>query len=110
MNPPLDSVFNALADPTRRAIISRLTRGDATVGELAEPFSISAPAISRHLKVLEQAQLIRRTTEAQKRRLSLNPAALESVANWIETQRTFWESSLDRLEVFLEQESKEPTT
>jgi DNA-binding transcriptional ArsR family regulator len=98
----LSTTFTALADPTRRAILARLARGSATVGELAEPFAISAPAISRHLKVLEQAKLIRREVEAQKRRCHLRPEALKQLAEWMETYRQFWNERLDSLESYLD--------
>jgi DNA-binding transcriptional ArsR family regulator len=95
----LPTVFSALADPTRIAIVERLVReGDRTAGELAEPFSISKPAISRHLAVLERAGLIERKVDRQWRRVSLRPEALDVMADWIETQRKFWTGSFDRLE------------
>ena len=97
----LSTTFTALADPTRRAILARLAKSSATVGELAEPFAISAPAVSRHLKVLEQARLIRREVEAQKRRCHLRPEALKQVAAWMETYREFWADRLDSLESYL---------
>src|ERR1700712_1700704 len=93
----LDTTFAALADPTRRAILARLTLGEATVGELCAPFQISGPAISRHLKVLEQAALITRAREGQHRRCRLNPDAMAGAAEWIETHRRFWTGRLDRL-------------
>ena len=98
LNNEITQVFQALADPTRQAIVHRLSRGDATVGQLAQPFDISAPAISRHLKVLENAQLIVRTKEAQHRRLRLNTRRLKLAEDWIADQRQFWDESLDRLE------------
>lgn len=102
MNPdPLSTTFSALADPTRRAILARLTEGEATVGELAEPFAISLPAISRHLKVLENAGLIARGREAQWRPCRLRPEKLAEVAGWLETYRRYWEESLDRLDAYL---------
>lgn len=97
----LDATFAALADPTRRAIIARLAAGSATVNELAEPFDISLPAISRHLKVLEGAGLIRREVEAQKRRCHLRLETLKEAENWIETYRRFWEEKFSNLEKFL---------
>jgi DNA-binding transcriptional ArsR family regulator len=97
----LDSTFAALADPTRRAILARLAQGETSVTELAEPFSMSMPAISKHLKVLEKAGLIDRGREAQYRPARLNPAALKSAAEWIEEYRQFWEHSFDRLEAYL---------
>jgi DNA-binding transcriptional ArsR family regulator len=95
---PLSTTFAALADPTRRAILARLTRGDATVNELAEPFSISVQAVSQHLKVLERAGLITRGRTAQLRPSHLHAEALHEAASWFETYRTFWESSFDRME------------
>ena len=97
----LDSTFAALADPTRRAILARLAQGETSVTELAEPFAMSMPAISKHLKVLEKAGLIDRGREAQYRPARLNPAALKSAADWIEEYRQFWEHSFDRLEAYL---------
>jgi DNA-binding transcriptional ArsR family regulator len=94
----LSIVFAALADPTRRAIIARLADGDATVTELAEPFSISLPAISRHLKVLEHAGLISRSRSAQWRSSSLEASPLKEATDWMERYRVFWESSFDRLD------------
>lgn len=93
-----DEVFAALADPTRRAIVRRLADGEATVLELAEPFSISLPAISRHLKVLEQAGLISRGRDAQRRPCRLQPEPLIEIAAWAEHTRTAWEQKLDRLD------------
>ena len=93
----LDRTFAALADPTRRAILARLARGEAAVGELAKPFAISLPAISRHLRVLEEARLIERRVSAQWRVCRLRAAPLESAAGWFDDYRRFWEESLDRL-------------
>src|ERR1019366_9020323 len=93
----LDHTFSALADPTRRAILARLAAGGATVTELAEPFEISLPAISRHLKVLERAGLIARGREAQWRPRSLQSGPLKEATEWLEQYRRFWEHSLDRL-------------
>ena len=103
---PLSSTFTALGDATRRAIIARLAQGSATVSELAEPFDISLPAISRHLKVLEGAGLIRREVEAQKRRCHLRPETLKLAEDWIEHYRRFWSESLDRLDTYLSETSK----
>ncbi|MGE3626813.1 MAG: ArsR/SmtB family transcription factor [Hyphomicrobiales bacterium] len=104
----MDATFAALADPTRRAIVLRLARGSATVNELAEPFPISLPAVSRHLKVLEGAGLIRREVEAQKRRCHLRPERLKEAEAWIEEARRFWEGTFDRLDLYLKQlQSKE---
>ena len=97
----LSAIFSALADPTRRAILARLADGDATVSELAEPFSISLPAISRHLKVLEQAGLITRTRSAQWRSSSLQAEPLREVMDWVEPYRALWDSRLDRLDKHL---------
>lgn len=104
----LSDTFAALADPTRRAILVRLTKGSATVNELAEPFDISLPAVSRHLKVLEQARLITRETEAQKRRCHLRAETLQSAADWIETHARFWTESLDRLDSYLDNLESDP--
>ncbi len=101
-NDPLSDTFAALADPTRRAILARLADGPATVGELAEPFPISAPAVSRHLKVLEHAKLIRRVKEAQWRRCKLEPERLHAAAAWIEQYRRFWEAQFDSLTEFID--------
>jgi DNA-binding transcriptional ArsR family regulator len=97
----LDLTFAALADPTRRAILARLAMGEATVNELAEPFSVSLPAISRHLKVLERAGLIMRRRAAQSRPTSLRIEALDEAEAWMETCRVTWESRMDRLEAHL---------
>src|SRR6516164_10888007 len=98
----LTTTFTALADPTRRAILGRLAHGSATVGELAKPFAISAPAISRHIKVLEQAKLIRREVEAQKRRCHLRLETLKQASEGMETYRQFWSERLDSLESYLD--------
>ena len=100
---PLSAAFAALADPTRRAIVERLADGEAPVGELAEPFSITPQAVSRHLKVLEQSGLVTRRIDKQRRIIRLNPAALKRTADWVERYRTFWEGQLDALGAFLEQ-------
>lgn len=97
----LDLTFAALADPTRRAILAQLASGEATVGELAEPFAISLPAISRHLKVLEQAALIDRRRDGQTRRCRLTASPLNDAAEWLAFYRRFWGASLDRLESHL---------
>jgi DNA-binding transcriptional ArsR family regulator len=102
----LSIIFSALADPTRRAILARLSEGEATVNELAEPFDISLPAISRHLKVLEHAGLITRGRTAQWRPCRLEPAPLEEVADWVSRYRTFYEDTFDRLEVHLRELQK----
>jgi DNA-binding transcriptional ArsR family regulator len=93
----LDVTFAALADPTRRAILAQLASGEATVGELAKPFAISLPAVSRHLKVLEQASLIERRRDGQMRRCRLDPRPLNDAAEWLSFYRQFWSASLDRL-------------
>lgn len=98
---PLSTVFAALADPTRRAILRRLARGEAPVTELAKPFAMSLPAISKHLKVLENAGLVSRGRTAQQRPARLEPAALKDAAEWLEQYRRFWEASFDRLEAYL---------
>jgi DNA-binding transcriptional ArsR family regulator len=99
----LDQTFAALADPTRRAIVARLAQGDATVGELAKPFAISLPAISRHLKILEDAALISNERQGKHRRCRLERDAFAGVAEWIDFQRNFWNGSLNRLEARLKQ-------
>jgi len=98
----LSVIFSALADPTRRAILARLSDGEATVSELAEPFSISLPAISRHLKVLEHAGLISRSRSAQWRSSSLDAGPLREVTDWMEPYRKFWDTSFDRLDAHLQ--------
>jgi DNA-binding transcriptional ArsR family regulator len=98
----LNATFAALADPTRRAILARLALGETSVTELAEPFEMSMPAISKHLKVLEKAGLIDRGREAQTRPARLNPAALKTAADWIDRYRKFWEESFDRLDAYLQ--------
>ena len=102
MMPNLDHTFAALADPTRRAILARLASGEATVTELAHPFAISLPAISRHLKVLERASLIERRRDGQTRRCRLTPRPLDEAARWLDFYREFWGASLDRLAAHLE--------
>lgn len=106
--PSLDRTFAALADPTRRAILARLVSGDATVNQLAQPFVISLPAISRHLKVLERAALIVRIPDRQHRRCRLNPAALDQAADWLAFHRRFWNESFDRLAEHLRKPRKPP--
>jgi DNA-binding transcriptional ArsR family regulator len=97
----LSTTFAALADPTRRAILARLAISEASVSELAEPFDMSLPAVSKHLKVLENARLITRGREAQWRPCQLDAAALEEAAGWFEQYRKFWTASLDRLAVYV---------
>lgn len=103
MNDRLSETFGALADPTRRAILARLASGQASVTELAGPFSMSMPAISKHLKVLERAGLIARGREAQWRPCRLRAAPLQDVAGWVEHYRRFWEESFDRLDTYLQE-------
>jgi DNA-binding transcriptional ArsR family regulator len=103
MRDALSAAFSALADPTRRAILARLAQGDATVNELADPFEISLPAISRHLKVLEGAGLISRGREAQWRPCKLEPKRLKAVDDWLSVYRRFWDESLDRMAAYLEE-------
>ena len=97
----LDATFTALADPTRRAILARLAEGEATVGELGEPFKMSQPAISKHLKVLERAGLVSRGRDAQRRPCRLEAAPLREAVAWLELYRQHWEHSLDRLGEYL---------
>ena len=97
MSDPLTVTFGALADPTRRAILARLAAGEASVTELAEPFSMSLPAVSKHLKVLERAGLISRGRSAQWRPCRLAPAPLKEATDWLEAFRAFWDESFDRL-------------
>jgi DNA-binding transcriptional ArsR family regulator len=97
----LSVIFGALADPTRRAILARLADGEATVNELAAPFRMTLPAISKHLKVLEKAGLISRGREAQWRPCKLEAEPLREAADWVERYRQFWESSFDKLDVHL---------
>jgi DNA-binding transcriptional ArsR family regulator len=101
-NAQLDAVFGALADPTRRAILARLADGDASVGQLAAPFSVSQPAISRHLKVLEGAGLISRTRRSTIRLSHLEAAPLRDATEWLARYRQYWEESHDRLDQLLE--------
>ena len=101
----LSATFSALADPTRRAILARLAQGRATVNELAEPFSISLPAVSRHLKVLEKARLITREREAQWRHCRLAPQPLKAASDWVERYRVFWEARFEALDRLLARES-----
>jgi DNA-binding transcriptional ArsR family regulator len=98
----LDRTFGALADPTRRAILARLADGEATVGELARPFRVSRPAISKHLRVLERAGLVRREREGRVSRCELDGAAMRQAAEWIARYRVFWEGRLDALARYME--------
>jgi DNA-binding transcriptional ArsR family regulator len=107
----LSLIFSALADPTRRAILARLAAGSASVTELAEPFAMSLPAISKHLKVLERAGLIARGREAQWRPCRLEAAPLREVASWLDEYRRFWDEQFDRLDTYLaeiQQQEQEP--
>ena len=97
----LSLTFAALSDPTRRAILHRLSKGEANVSDLARPFDMSLPAITKHLKVLEKAGLISKTREAQRRPCRLNPDALKDAVDWIEQYRAYWEESFDRLDEHL---------
>ncbi|MFL6429531.1 MAG: ArsR/SmtB family transcription factor [Acidobacteriaceae bacterium] len=102
MNPDtLNAIFGALADPTRRAILARLASGEVTVNDLAEPFAMSQPAVSKHLKVLERAGLIARGRDAQRRPCRLHPEALKTVADWVTHYEHFWTESFDRLDEYL---------
>src|SRR5258708_6427244 len=105
----LSGTFAALADPTRRAILARLISGEASVPALAEPFDLSLPAISKHLKVLERAGLVSRSRDAQWRPCRLDAAPLKDAADWLEHYRGFWEQSFDRLETYLDElQGKDP--
>ena len=99
----LSATFQALADPTRRAILARLSLGETSVGELAEPFDMSGPAVTKHLKVLERAGLITRGREAQWRPCKLEAAALKDVDDWLERYRRFWEQRFDQLDDYLKE-------
>lgn len=105
----LSQTFAALADPTRRAILERLAKGESTVGDLAAPFEISLPAISRHLKVLERASLIRRQVDAQWRLCRIDPKGLRRAVDWIEVYRPFWEQGLDSLARYLDEQTEKET-
>jgi DNA-binding transcriptional ArsR family regulator len=106
----LSATFAALADPTRRAILARLASGERSVNEIAEPFEMSLPAVSKHLRVLEQAGLIVRRRDAQRRPCRLNAAPLKEVAEWAERYRSLWEQRLDRLDVYLQELKAKETT
>ena len=99
--PDLDAIFAALADPTRRAILARLTEGEAPVGEIAAPFGISQPAVSKHLKVLERAGLVERAIDGQRRPARLRAVPLAAATRWLEEFRTFWNVSFDQLDGLL---------
>ena len=107
---PLTATFSALADPTRRAILARLTRGEANVAELAAPFDMSQPAVSKHLKVLERAGLISRGRDGQSRPCRLEAARLAEATAWMERQRSLWEERFDRLDGFLNDLKKKENT
>jgi DNA-binding transcriptional ArsR family regulator len=103
----LDRTFTALGDATRRAIVARLAEGEATVGELARPFRISRPAISKHLRVLEEAGLVRRTRDGRVNRCTLAPEPLHSAAEWVTRYRAFWEGQLDALARYVQETNHE---
>ena len=105
----LDATFSALADPTRRAIVQRLAEGSATITELARPFHVSLPAISKHLRVLESAGLLKRHKQGRTHHCRLNAARLEEAGKWIERYRTFWEWQFEALDTYL-QSSHQPST
>ena len=105
---PLTSTFAALADPTRRAIVARLAQGEATVGDLANPFHISLPSVSRHIRVLESARLIECTRQAQWRVCRLRGAPLQEMADWVEQYRAFWASTFDSLADYVDQAKRAP--
>jgi DNA-binding transcriptional ArsR family regulator len=104
----LDLTFAALADSTRRAILARLARGDTSVGELARPFRVSRPAISKHLRVLERAGLVRRTREGRVSRCEIEASPMREVADWVERYRVFWEGQLDALQRYVETSATPP--
>ena len=112
MNDTLSQTFSALADPTRRAMIDRLSRGDACVSDLAKPFlhRMSLPAITKHLKVLEKAKLIIKTRDAQYRSCKIDGQALKDASDWMQQYRTFWEESLDRLDEYLKTVTQKSTS
>lgn len=107
--PDLDHVFAALADPTRRGILSQLARGEASVNELAAPYEMSQPAISKHLKVLERAGLIERQADRQRRLARLSAAPMREAVNWLEEFRRFWTCSFDQLDQLLEDMKSDPS-
>lgn len=106
----LSRTLSALADPTRRAILARLTQGAASVNEIAEPFELSLPAVSKHLKVLERAELIQRGREAQWRPCTLRPEPLKEAADWLENYRAYWEESFANLDSLLTELQAKPRT
>ena len=105
-NETLDQTFGALADATRRAILVRLSQGDATVGELAEPFSISRPAVSKHLRVLEAAGLVQRAKDGRLSRCTLDASPMRDASEWVNEYRRFWEDRMDALASYLESETQ----
>ena len=109
----LDATFAALADPTRRAILARLAQGEATINELAEPFEMTQPAVSKHVKVLERAGLVTRRVDAQRRPVALKPEPMKEAVGWLERYRKFWEARFDALDAVLddmkhEEEERKP--
>ncbi|WP_149194400.1 ArsR/SmtB family transcription factor [Luteimonas suaedae] len=106
----LDATFLALADPTRRAILARLAQGDASVAELAEPFDISQPAISKHLKILERARLVSVAREGQRRPRRIEAAPLAEASGWLERYRDIWEANFARLDALLDELQRRPAT
>jgi DNA-binding transcriptional ArsR family regulator len=106
----LDAVFAALSDPTRRRIVERLARGRLTVGEIASEFSVSQPAISKHLKVLERSGLLAREIDGRVHHCSLDPAAMRSASTWLEEQRRYWNAAFDRLDAYFERTAQGSTT
>ena len=106
-SPPLDAAFSALSDGTRRAILARLALGETTVSEIARPFPVSLPAISRHLRVLEEAGLIRKRRTGREHRCAIEPAGMRAAATWLDAYRLFWEARLDALANYLAAESGE---
>lgn len=101
----LDAIFSALADPTRRRMIERLARGAMSVGEMSQGFALSQPGISKHVKVLERAGLLKREIVGRVHRCKLEPKAIETAGAWVDRQRRFWNAALDRLDAYLERES-----
>ena len=111
INRQLDLTFGALADPIRRAILDRLVQGEATVGELAQPFDVSRPAISKHLRVLEKAGLVNRARDGRASRCGLDAGPMRDAADWVDRYRRFWDTQLDQLVNYLEHDQpEEPTT
>lgn len=108
--PSLDQIFSALSDPTRRAILLRLTDGEATVSEVAEPFKMTAPAISKHLRVLEEAGLITRRKDGRTHYLHLKASALKDASDWLAHYKAFWEAQIDSLERYLQETDDDHTS